>query len=114
MRGFDVFMKAAKLVYRRYPNVLFVVVGEDRSYYHDDRLVTGDQYKSFREFVLAQDQYDLSKFHFTGRIPPEQLAEVLGMSDRILVMRLGRIVAELDAAGATQEDVLRAALGQAA
>jgi ribose transport system ATP-binding protein len=42
------------------------------------------------------------------------LPEVLGMSDRILVMRLGRIVAELDAVGATQERVLRAALGQAA
>jgi ribose transport system ATP-binding protein len=43
-----------------------------------------------------------------------ELPEVLGMSDRILVMRQGRIVAELDAQGATQEQVLRAALGQAA
>src|SRR5262245_15832474 len=42
-----------------------------------------------------------------------ELPEVLGMSDRILVMREGRIVAEMDAAGATQETVLRAALGQA-
>ena len=43
-----------------------------------------------------------------------ELLEVLGMSDRILVMRQGRIVAEMDAAGATQEQVLRAALGQPA
>ena len=42
-----------------------------------------------------------------------ELLEVLGMSDRILVMRQGRIVAEMDAAGATQEQVLRAAVGQA-
>jgi ribose transport system ATP-binding protein len=42
-----------------------------------------------------------------------ELLEVLGMSDRILVMRQGRIVADMDAAGATQEKVLRAALGQA-
>ncbi len=42
-----------------------------------------------------------------------ELPEVLGMSDRILVMRQGRIQAEFDAAGATQENVLRAALGQA-
>ncbi len=42
-----------------------------------------------------------------------ELPEVLGMSDRILVMRLGRIQAELTAAEATQEKVLRAALGQA-
>ncbi len=42
-----------------------------------------------------------------------ELPEVLGMSDRILVMRLGRIQAELTAEEATQEKVLRAALGQA-
>jgi ribose transport system ATP-binding protein len=42
-----------------------------------------------------------------------ELPEVLGMSDRILVMRQGRIVAEMDAVGATQEKLLRAALGQA-
>jgi ribose transport system ATP-binding protein len=43
-----------------------------------------------------------------------ELTEVLGMSDRILVMHAGRIAAEFDAADATQEKVLRAALGQAA
>ena len=43
-----------------------------------------------------------------------ELPEVLGMSDRILVMRQGRIVAELDAQGASQEQVLGAALGQSA
>ena len=43
-----------------------------------------------------------------------ELTEVLGMSDRIVVMHGGRIVAEFDAADATQEKVLRAALGQAA
>ena len=41
------------------------------------------------------------------------LPEVLGMSDRILVMREGRIQAELPAAEATQERVLGAALGHA-
>jgi ribose transport system ATP-binding protein len=43
-----------------------------------------------------------------------ELTEVLGMSDRILVMHAGRLVAEFDSAEATQEKVLRAALGQAA
>jgi ribose transport system ATP-binding protein len=43
-----------------------------------------------------------------------ELPEVLGMSDRILVMRLGRIVAEFDAAAATEARVLGAALGHAA
>ena len=40
------------------------------------------------------------------------LPEVLGMSDRVLVMREGRIHAEFSAADATQERVLGAALGQ--
>ena len=40
-----------------------------------------------------------------------ELPELLGMSDRILVMRGGRIQAEFDAATATQERVLSAALG---
>jgi len=35
-----------------------------------------------------------------------ELPEVLGMSDRILVMRGGRIVAELDRASATQERIM--------
>jgi ribose transport system ATP-binding protein len=39
------------------------------------------------------------------------LPEVLGMSDRVLVMRGGRIVAEFDRVAATQEAVLGAALG---
>ena len=42
-----------------------------------------------------------------------ELPELLGMSDRILVMHRGRIHAELSAAEATEERVLRAALGLA-
>ena len=42
-----------------------------------------------------------------------ELPELLGMSDRILVMCRGRIQAEFDAAAATQEQVLAAALGLA-
>ena len=42
------------------------------------------------------------------------LPEVLGMSDRILVMRGGRMVAELAAREATDAAVLQAALGVAA
>jgi ribose transport system ATP-binding protein len=41
------------------------------------------------------------------------LPEVLGMSDRILVLHRGRVAAELPALTATQESVLAAALGQA-
>jgi rhamnose transport system ATP-binding protein len=40
-----------------------------------------------------------------------ELLEVLGMSDRILVMREGRLVAEIPRAEATQERVIQAAAG---
>jgi ABC-type sugar transport system ATPase subunit len=40
-----------------------------------------------------------------------ELLEVLGMSDRILVMREGRLVAELSREEATQERVIQAAAG---
>ena len=40
-----------------------------------------------------------------------ELLEILGMSDRILVMREGRLVAELSREEATQERVIQAAAG---
>ena len=43
-----------------------------------------------------------------------ELPEVLGMSDRILVMHAGRIAGEFTAAEATQEKILAAALGNTA
>ena len=42
-----------------------------------------------------------------------ELPELLGMSDRILVMHRGRIQAEIDGRDATEERVLSAALGLA-
>lgn len=42
-----------------------------------------------------------------------ELLEILAMSDRVLVMREGRLVAEMEAAAATQEAVIAAASGLA-
>ena len=42
-----------------------------------------------------------------------ELPEVLGMADRVLVMRVGRLAGELDRAQATEETVMRLATGQA-
>ena len=42
-----------------------------------------------------------------------ELPEILGLSHRILVMRDGRIVAELDTPDTNQEEILRHALGEA-
>jgi rhamnose transport system ATP-binding protein len=43
-----------------------------------------------------------------------ELPEVLGMADRVLVLREGKLVAELSRAEATEDSVMRAATGQAA
>ncbi|HEX3979853.1 MAG TPA: glycosyltransferase, partial [Acidimicrobiales bacterium] len=79
MRGFDVFMKAARRLYQRRPDVFFVVVGSERIVYGGDERWTGG--KSFKDWVLAQDQYDLSYFHFLGPIPPHELARLFCLTD---------------------------------
>jgi rhamnose transport system ATP-binding protein len=43
-----------------------------------------------------------------------ELPEVLGMADRVVVLREGRIAAELTRAEATEESVMYAAMGQEA
>ncbi|RUL87848.1 glycosyltransferase [Tautonia sociabilis] len=79
MRGFDIFMKVAKRIYRSRPDVLFLVVGADRVAYGGDLKYIQEQ--SFLKHVLKQDDYDLSKFVFTGLLPPQQLARLLSISD---------------------------------
>jgi len=79
MRGFDIFMQAAKRIYESYPDVLFVVVGADRICYGGDEKRI--KHKTFREHVLAQDDYDLSKFHFTGVVPVPTLVDIFSLSD---------------------------------
>jgi ABC-type sugar transport system ATPase subunit len=41
-----------------------------------------------------------------------ELPEVLGVADRVLVMRQGRLVASMNRSEATQESVLKVALPQ--
>ena len=80
MRGFDIFMRTAKLIAAQYPKVLFFVVGTDRiAYGGDENYIHG--YKSFKEWTLSRDQYDLSKFVFTGRLAPAELGRLLATTD---------------------------------
>jgi glycosyltransferase involved in cell wall biosynthesis len=66
MRGFDVFMKAAKRIAEQVPDAVFIVVGSDRVCYGgEQRLIA---HKTFREHVLAETDVDLSRFYFTGRV----------------------------------------------
>jgi glycosyltransferase involved in cell wall biosynthesis len=79
MRGFDIFMKAARLVCGRRTDVLFVVVGQDRVCYGGDAKHTGG--KTFKEWVLAEGGYDLSRFWFTGLLPEGELARLFAVTD---------------------------------
>jgi glycosyltransferase involved in cell wall biosynthesis len=79
MRGFDIFMKVAKRVCDARPDVVFLVVAEDRVAYGGDARRTGG--KSFKEWVLDQDDYDLDRIRFVGRVPPSTLVDVLSVSD---------------------------------
>jgi glycosyltransferase involved in cell wall biosynthesis len=79
MRGFDLFMRAAGQIARSRPDVLFVVVGQEDSFYGWDRLHTGQP--NFKEWVLSQGDYDLSRFLFLRHLQPEELANLLCHSD---------------------------------
>ncbi len=79
IRGFDIFMKFAKALYRRRSDVRFIVIGRDQVHYGGDHLRTGE--KSFKKWVLAQDEYDLSRFVFLGSVPPDVLASFFSITD---------------------------------
>jgi glycosyltransferase involved in cell wall biosynthesis len=79
MRGFDIFMKIAKRICDARDDVLFVCVGSDRVCYGGD--LNRIEEKTYREHVLKQDDYDLSRFLFTGRVDPFQLVDIFSLSD---------------------------------
>ena len=79
MRGFDIFMQVARRIYKAYPNVLFVVVGADRTFYGgDERYI---KHATFKEHVLRNNDYDLTRFCFTGQVPANQLVKLLSLTD---------------------------------
>ena len=79
MRGFDIFMKAANKICKKRGDVLFIIAGQDRVCYGGDEQFIGQ--KSFKEWVLSQDEYDLSRFWFTGLLPIPTLAELFNLTD---------------------------------
>src|SRR5262249_14233900 len=79
IRGVGNFMKAAKIPCERRPDMVFFVVGEDRICYGGDAEFTGS--KSFKDWVLARDSYDLSRIRFTGPLTIGALAQLLAVAD---------------------------------
>jgi glycosyltransferase involved in cell wall biosynthesis len=78
-RGFDIFMRVAKRVCDARDDVIFVMVGSDHIYYGRD--LNHVRARSFREHVLSLDDYDLSRFIFTGQVSEDQLVDILSLSD---------------------------------
>jgi len=79
LRGFDIFMRVARRLCESRHDVVFLVVGEDRIAYGGDKRFTQD--KTFKQWVLAQDDYDLSRILFLGRLPAPDLARLLSLTD---------------------------------
>ena len=79
MKGFDIFMKVAKRLCEMRPDVIFLIAGQDRVCYGGDEKHIGG--KSFKEWVLRQDQYDLSRFIFLDLVPPAVLRQLFSISD---------------------------------
>jgi glycosyltransferase involved in cell wall biosynthesis len=78
-RGFDMFMRFAKALGRRRRDARFIVIGRDRVCYGGDLQRTNGM--SYKEWVLAQDDYDLSRFAFVGPVSRQTLAEFFAITD---------------------------------
>lgn len=75
-RGFPQFMEMVSLLQKRRKKCHVVVVGEDRVAY-GKRLPGG---KTFKQAMLDKYDFDLSRLHFTGRLPYDQYLKVLRAS----------------------------------
>jgi glycosyltransferase involved in cell wall biosynthesis len=72
-------MRVARRICEARDDVIFVVVGADRMYYGQQQPRLGTA--SFREHVMAREDYDLGRFLFTGQILEDDLARILSRSD---------------------------------
>jgi glycosyltransferase involved in cell wall biosynthesis len=79
VRGFDIFMSVAKRISEKRRDVLFLVVGAEQTNYGHELPYLGGQ--SFKQWVLAQDNYDLSRFVFLGVPTIDELKAVYDLSD---------------------------------
>jgi glycosyltransferase involved in cell wall biosynthesis len=77
-RGFHVFMRAIPEIQRRRPNARIVIVGGDDVSY-SPRLPPGETYRA-RMLRELDGRIDLSRVHFTGRVPYARYLDLLRRS----------------------------------
>lgn len=75
-RGFPQFMEAAAILQKQRPNCHIVVVGEDRVAY-GKQLADG---KTYKQVMLENLDLDMSRIHFTGKLPYVKYLQVLQAS----------------------------------
>ncbi len=75
-RGFPQFMEAVSLLQKRRKKCHVVIVGEDRVAY-GRKMHEG---KTYKQAMLEKYAFDLSRLHFTGRLPYSQYLQVLQAS----------------------------------
>jgi glycosyltransferase involved in cell wall biosynthesis len=90
VRGFDLFLATADRIARARSDVLFVVAGDDQTYYGWDSFHAGGL--SFKDWSFAKVKCDPSRFLFLGHVPPEILANVLRRSDLHLYLSVPFVV----------------------
>lgn len=76
-RGFPQFMAALSLVQQSHKKVHCVVAGTDTVHY-GTKLPEGDSYKTR---ALAAHEFDHSRLHFVGKLPPASYRDLLRRSD---------------------------------
>jgi glycosyltransferase involved in cell wall biosynthesis len=79
MRGFDLFMQVAHRVSQVRDDVHFVIAGNPRTHYGSEMI--NIQEATFKEYVLKQQPYDLSRFHFLNWISEPALVDLYRLSD---------------------------------
>ena len=75
-RGFPQFMEAVSILQQQRPNCHVVIAGEDRVAYGKE-LSDG---KTYKQLMLETLPLDLSRIHFTGRLPYSQYLQLLQAS----------------------------------
>ena len=75
-RGFPQFMQTVSLLQEKREKCHVIIVGEDRVAY-GRHLPDG---KTYKQLMLSKFEFDLSRLHFTGRLPYSQYLRVLQSS----------------------------------
>ncbi len=79
MRGFDLFMQMAHQIAQIRDDVHFVIAGNPKTHYGSEMINIKES--TFKDYVLKQANYDLSRFHFLNWISESALVDLYRLSD---------------------------------